>query len=177
MQYFTQGLRPQTRKLLDASAGGSITNKVEREARTLIEAMAQNEYRLENDWGAKKKAGMLELDTGTTLLAQQAKINNNIESLLKVFISQANPPATVNAAQGVQCDFCGQGHANGECFPAGSEQANYLANFKRTNPNNNPFSATYNPGWRDHPNFGWGGNKNQNSNQSQQQAPQQNNQQ
>jgi hypothetical protein len=163
--------------LLDASAGGSITNKVEREARTLIEAMAQNEYRVQNDRGAKKKAGMLDLDTGTTLLAQQAKMNNNIESLLKVFINQTTPPAPVNAAQGVQCDFCGQGHANGGCFPAGSEQANYLANYMRIPPNNDPFSATYNPGWRDHPNFGWGGNKNQNSNQSQQQAPQQNNQQ
>jgi hypothetical protein len=174
MQHFTQGLRPQTRMLLDASADGSITNKVEREARALIEAMSQNEYIVQHDRGAKKKSGMLYLDTGTTLLAQQTKMSNNIESLLKAFISQTTltPPAPVNAAQGLQCDFCGQGHANGECFPAGSEQAKYLANYRR-NPNNDPFSATYNPGWRNHPNFGWGSNQNQ----SQQQAPQHQNQQ
>jgi hypothetical protein len=70
MQHFIQGLRPQTIMLLDVSAGGSMTNKSEREARELIEAMTQNEYRVQHDRGAKKKVGMLELDTGTTLLAQ-----------------------------------------------------------------------------------------------------------
>ncbi|GAU51203.1 hypothetical protein TSUD_139230 [Trifolium subterraneum] len=59
-----------TRMLLDASAGGSLKNKDESEARELVEAMAQNEYRVQNDRGAKKKAGMLELDTQTAILAQ-----------------------------------------------------------------------------------------------------------
>ncbi|GAU44556.1 hypothetical protein TSUD_400200 [Trifolium subterraneum] len=52
MQYFTQGLRPQTRMLLDASAGGSLKNKDEVEAKELVETMAQNEYRAQNDQGA-----------------------------------------------------------------------------------------------------------------------------
>ncbi|GAU51890.1 hypothetical protein TSUD_416750, partial [Trifolium subterraneum] len=120
-----------------------------------------------NDRGPKKKPGMLELDTGTALLAGQSKMSNNIESLLKFFTNQSASQAQVNAAQGVICDFCHQNHANGECFPAGSEEANYLANFRKSNPNNNPFSNTYNKGWRDHPNFGWGGN----TSQSQQQTP------
>ncbi|KAK2435247.1 hypothetical protein QL285_020322 [Trifolium repens] len=174
MQHFTQGLRPQTRMLLDASAGGSLRNKVESQARELIENMAQNEYRVQNDRGPKKKPGMLELDTGTALLAGQSKMSNSIESLMKIFTNQSASQAQVNAAQGVTCDFCHQNHANGECFPAGSEEALYLANFRKSNPNNNPFSNTYNKGWRDHPNFGWGGN----TNQSQQQTPPpQNNQQ
>ncbi|MCI48920.1 hypothetical protein A2U01_0070163, partial [Trifolium medium] len=65
MQHFTQGLRAQARMLLDASAGGSLKNKDEREAKKLVEAMAQNEYKVLNDRGAKKKAGMIELDTQT----------------------------------------------------------------------------------------------------------------
>ncbi|MCI39621.1 hypothetical protein A2U01_0060853, partial [Trifolium medium] len=44
MQYFTQGLRAQTRISLDASAGGSLRNKDEVEARELVETMTQNEY-------------------------------------------------------------------------------------------------------------------------------------
>ncbi|GAU46577.1 hypothetical protein TSUD_402660 [Trifolium subterraneum] len=158
---------PQARMLLDASAGGSLRNKVESQARELIENMAQNEYRVQNDRGPKKKPGMLELDTGTALLAGQSKMSNSIESLLKIFTNQSASQAQVNAAQGVNCDFCHQNHANGECFPAGSEEALYLANFRKSNPNNNPFSNTYNKGWRDHPNFGWGGN----TSQSQQQTP------
>ncbi|MCI90395.1 hypothetical protein A2U01_0111687, partial [Trifolium medium] len=42
MQHFTQGLRAQTRMLLDASAGGSLNNKNENEAKDLVEIMAQN---------------------------------------------------------------------------------------------------------------------------------------
>ena len=30
-------------------------------------------------------------------------------------------------------------------------------------PRNDPFSNTYNPGWRNHPNFSWSNNNNQNS--------------
>ncbi|MCI39607.1 hypothetical protein A2U01_0060839, partial [Trifolium medium] len=42
--------------LLDASAGGSLKNKDEGEAKELVETMAQNEYRAQNDRGAKKRA-------------------------------------------------------------------------------------------------------------------------
>ncbi|GAU38529.1 hypothetical protein TSUD_148110 [Trifolium subterraneum] len=69
MQYFTQGLRTQTRMLLDASAGGSLKNEDEVEAKELVETMAQNEYRAQNDRGAKKKAGILELDTNNAIFA------------------------------------------------------------------------------------------------------------
>ncbi|MED6126642.1 hypothetical protein PIB30_080406 [Stylosanthes scabra] len=31
-------------------------------------------------------------------------------------------------------------------------------------PQNDPYSNTYNPGWRNHPNFSWGGNQGQWSN-------------
>jgi hypothetical protein len=168
MQHFTQGLRAQTRMFLDASAGGSLKNKNQTQARELIENMAQNEYRVQNDRGAKKKQGMLELDTQTALLAQSTLMNSQMAAVLKHITSTSNSQMPVMAANEVQCDFCGQGHANGQCFPDGSEEAKYLANFKRNNPKHDPYSNTYNPGWREHPNFGWGGN--QNSNQSQQQS-------
>ncbi|GAU21459.1 hypothetical protein TSUD_32900 [Trifolium subterraneum] len=172
MQHFTQGLRAQTRMLLDASAGGSLKNKDESEARELVEVMAQNEYRVQNDRGAKKKAGMLELDTQTALLAQSQLMNTQMTAMLKHFTTTPSTQMQAIAVQDVKCAFCGKGHANGECFPAGSEQAMYLSNFKKSNTTNNPYSNTYNPGWREHPNFGWGGNQNQ----SQQQAPSQNSQ-
>ncbi|GAU32930.1 hypothetical protein TSUD_152910 [Trifolium subterraneum] len=172
MQHFTQGLRAQTRMWLDASTGGSLKNKDESEARELVEAMAQNEYRVQNDRGAKKKAGMLELDTQTTILAQSQLMKNQMAAMLKHFTTTPAPPMQAKVVQDVKCNFCGQGHANGECFPAGSEEAMYLGNFKKNDPNNNPYSNTYNKGWRDHPNFGWG----ENQNQSQPQASSQNSQ-
>lgn len=72
------------------------------------------------------------------------------------------------------CDFCAGNHASNECqvrntFASTSsslEQVNYLAGNHRQQ--NNPFSKTYNPGWRNHPNLSWG---NQNNQWNQRNAP------
>ncbi|KAF7152131.1 hypothetical protein RHSIM_Rhsim01G0069400 [Rhododendron simsii] len=39
----------------------------------------------------------------------------------------------------------------------GSEQANFVSNYQLQN---NPYSNTYNPGWRNHPNFSWSNSQN-----------------
>ncbi|KAL4329702.1 hypothetical protein AHAS_Ahas13G0326500 [Arachis hypogaea] len=39
------------------------------------------------------------------------------------------------------------------------EQANYIGNASRQA--HDPYSNTYNPGWKNHPNFGWGNQENQ----------------
>ncbi|KAK2354220.1 hypothetical protein QL285_091766 [Trifolium repens] len=156
MQHFTQGLRAQTRMLLDASAGGSLKNKNEQEAMELIESMAQNEYRANNDRGAKKKPGMLELEANSAMLAEQKLMNNKMEALVQHFTkassAQHQSKAQVSQAQGLRCDFCKQAHENGECMPKGSEEAKYMANFRRSNPYNQ----------------GWGENQNQSPNPPQQ---------
>ncbi|CAJ2645122.1 unnamed protein product [Trifolium pratense] len=46
--------------------------------------MAQNEYRATNDRGAKKKGGVLELDTQTALLAQQKLMTSQMEAMMKL---------------------------------------------------------------------------------------------
>ncbi|GAU47100.1 hypothetical protein TSUD_403320 [Trifolium subterraneum] len=121
MQYFTQGLRPQIRMHLDASTGGSLKNKDEVEAKELIEIMAHNEYRAQNDRGAKKKADILELDTNSAILAQMKLMSSQMEELKKANskLSQAH----VDKFEEVKCDFCQGAHENGKCFPEGSEQA------------------------------------------------------
>ncbi|GAU44809.1 hypothetical protein TSUD_292020 [Trifolium subterraneum] len=121
MQHFTQGLRPQTRMLLDASTGGSLKNKDENEAKKLLETMAQNEYWAQNDRGAKKKAGVLELDTQSAILAQMKLMTHQMEARGK---ANSNPPqAQENKYEEVQCDFYKGPHANGGCFPEGSENS------------------------------------------------------
>ncbi|XP_058774816.1 uncharacterized protein LOC131649088 [Vicia villosa] len=62
-------------------------------------------------------------------------------------------PATVAAIQS-ECELCGiQGHQTSDCNllnESSSEQVNYTQG--------NPFSNTYNPGWRNHPNFSYKNN-------------------
>ncbi|PNX75451.1 hypothetical protein L195_g031387, partial [Trifolium pratense] len=152
MQMFTQGLRAQTRMILDASVGGSLKNRDEAEARELVESMAQNEYRAQNDRGAKKKGGVIELDTQSVLLAQQKLMTNQMETMIKLLSNPQSGTAQVGKVKGVRCDFCLQDHPNGGCFPEGSEEAKYLANFRKIYPNNNA-------------NSGWGGAQTQGANQ------------
>ncbi|KAA3487902.1 reverse transcriptase [Gossypium australe] len=59
----------------------------------------------------------------------------------------------------MECDSNLGGVANPEYPPyrhgMENEQINYMGNNPR--PQNNPYSNTYNAGWRNHPNFSWGG--------------------
>ncbi|MCI42828.1 hypothetical protein A2U01_0064065, partial [Trifolium medium] len=79
----------------------------------LIETMAQNEYRAQNDRGAKKKAGVLELDAQNALLAQSKIMTNQMEAMLKLITNAPPQQAQVSQVQEPRCDFCLQGHENG----------------------------------------------------------------
>ncbi|MCI52273.1 hypothetical protein A2U01_0073517 [Trifolium medium] len=63
--------------ILDASAGGSLKNRDETQAKELIETMSQNEYRAQNDRGAKKKGGV-QVDTQNALLSQSKIMTNQM---------------------------------------------------------------------------------------------------
>ena len=131
------------RMFLDASAGDSLKSKIDHEVQALIEKMAQNEYRADPD---KKKMGMFGVSENTTILANQEAMNKQLADLTKHVqgLTMANKSQQVAA---VKCDFCGEGHANGECVPEGvSEEANYMGNYQKPNP-------YYNPGFNKHPNL------------------------
>src|SRR3954464_3993421 len=59
------------------------------------------------------------------------------------------------------CNLCGGGHSSRDCF---------TSNYQRRQGNSygSPYSQTYNPNWRNHPNLSW----NNNHNVQQQQQPQ-----
>ena len=66
----------------------------------------------------------------------------------------------VKSVQNISCYVCDStDHSTQDCptLPALREslheQVNVVDNFKRPNPN--PYSQTYNSGWRNHPNFSW----------------------
>ncbi|KAG8490922.1 hypothetical protein CXB51_014749 [Gossypium anomalum] len=63
----------------------------------------------------------------------------------------------------MQCDSSGGGvHTEYEPFNSTTEeeQVNYMGN-NNFRSQNNPYSNTYNAGWKNHPNFSWGGQGNQ----------------
>ena len=85
LQIFTEGLTHNIRMFLDASAGGSLKNKTDHEVEALIESLAQNEYRADAE---KKKRGVYWVSDTTSILANQAAMNKQIEALTKACLFQ-----------------------------------------------------------------------------------------
>ncbi|XP_004514098.1 F-box protein CPR1-like [Cicer arietinum] len=79
MQIFCNGLRPNTRTMLDATTVGSLNYKTAAEARNVIEIMASNEQLMLYDKGGGSVSGILELNVmdglapGRTLCLTQGR--------------------------------------------------------------------------------------------------------
>jgi hypothetical protein len=82
------------------------------------------------------------------------RINAKIDALTQKIKSLIITPAAIEAAVTPSCELCGTpGHTNADCqLLAGipTNQVNYTQG--------NPYSNTYNPGWRNHPNFSYKNN-------------------
>ena len=68
-----------------------------------------------------------------------------------VFVEQ-----NVSSIDTISCVFCGGGHVYDD-YLNNLVSVNYVGNYNTENYNrgNNPYSNTYNPGWREHLNFSW----------------------
>ncbi|KAL4397397.1 hypothetical protein AHAS_Ahas01G0187800 [Arachis hypogaea] len=148
---------------IDNSAGGSLhKKKTPEETIELIELVASNQYlyssnRTPVNSETPQKRGVLEVDAINALLTQNKLMSQQINLLTHqmsgmqiLTINTQNPP------QEVSYDMAGNSMQNDNYDYAqpSFEQVNYMGSGPR-NPNNDPYSKTYNQGWRNHPNFGW----------------------
>ncbi|KAM1620715.1 hypothetical protein ACFXTN_017669 [Malus domestica] len=132
LQYFYEGLLPIERQMLDASAGGALVDKTPTAAKTLISNRALNAQQYEG--------------VGQRSNPRPHQVNEVVEG-----------PKVQNVAA---CGVCSmQGHLTDKCPQlienGGWETLNAVGFGNQYQPRNDPFSNTYNPGWRDHPNFKW----------------------
>ncbi|CAN6566324.1 unnamed protein product [Malus baccata var. baccata] len=132
LQYFYEGLLPIERQMLDASAGGALVDKTPTAAKTLISNRALNAQQYEG--------------VGQRSNPRPHQVNEVVEC-----------PKVKNVAA---CGVCSmQGHLTDKCPQlienGGWETLNAVGFGNQYQPRNDPFSNTYNPGWRDHPNFKW----------------------
>ncbi|KAG8478792.1 hypothetical protein CXB51_028622 [Gossypium anomalum] len=154
VQTFHNGLNPSTRQMVDAAAGGTINNKTTEEAYKFIEEMLLNNYQwLVMRTKPTKKASVYNVDAINMLSNQVELLKQKIDGLLGS--TQVHPV--------MRCDSSGGGaHTDYQPFnPTTDEkQVHYMGN-NNSRSQNNPYSNTYNAGWRTHPNFLWGGQRNQ----------------
>ncbi|CAL8993230.1 unnamed protein product, partial [Prunus brigantina] len=135
------GLLDSERMMVDATSGEGLMNKTADEAFTLFESLSANSQQWSHSKGrgAPMKAVVSEVST-----------NNEIAAKLDVMCSLLQQAVT--GPLGSKVDVQDQSFAEHML-----EQANAL---QARNPNNDPYSNTYNPGWRNHPNFKWSNNSN-----------------
>ncbi|XP_020972946.1 uncharacterized protein LOC110269457 [Arachis ipaensis] len=164
LHIFYDGLFYESRKAVDHLSGGSLNRKkTVEEAIEVIETVAENEYYYASERHNTK--GVMELNHVDTILAQN-----------KVFAKQlAELTRKLETKQVAAIHTQDQEEASTE--GGDWEEANYVGNQQRQPYD--PHSNTYNPGWKNHPNFEWGNQQNQhnkstyqNSNQRSYQATQ-----
>ena len=147
VQTFYNGLSGLMRTTVDAAAGGALMAKGEDQAWDLIEEMANNNSLWPTERSLIQRiAGIYEVGANTAVSVKLDQICKYMETLS----TQSNIGATSST----------YGGAPEPTQP--EETVNYVNNFNRQE--NNPYSNTYNPGWRNHPNFSWSNNSGQRNN-------------
>ncbi|KAM1415316.1 hypothetical protein ACFX2I_006983 [Malus domestica] len=117
--------------MLDASAEGALVDKTPMAAKTLIANRALNAQQYEG-------------------LGQRDPPRQQVNEMAEGMKIQGPSVCGVCSMQGHLNDQCPQLIENG-----GWESANAVGFGSQSQPRNDPYSNTYNPGWRDHPNFKW----------------------
>ncbi|KAK4271099.1 hypothetical protein QN277_019840 [Acacia crassicarpa] len=155
---FFNGMLPSSRMMINAAAGGKLKNKTPEEALELFEAMGS----LENETVTPQpKRGVLHPDSYSTILAYNENIsqqNKVIQQQLAAITKQltSSQVSSITSQPPLLCDFCKEEHANGDCEAGSTEETaevNYMSNLPRNQFN--PYSNTYNLGWKSHPNFSY----------------------
>ncbi|XP_057443902.1 uncharacterized protein LOC130736066 [Lotus japonicus] len=126
---FYTALNDYTRDKLDTAApGGAFDVLPTSEALEIINNLATRAMHSNND--RQNRKSVQEVETYDAVLASNKKLSQKMDAIVK------------------RLDDCHVGNDDAKF----DEEVKIL-----TNPQNNPYSNTYNAGWRNHPNFYWGG--------------------
>ncbi|XP_051130793.1 uncharacterized protein LOC127251225 [Andrographis paniculata] len=151
IQYFYDGLSLMDRNIIDAASGGVLLNKTPTQAWDLIARMAENTQQ----FGSRDVGQMSGNNSDHAIQSMQQQLSELTSFVRKMVVEKSNPSVQVKV-----CGICtSAGHPTDAC-PTLQEEcavdvnaANYGMNRP---PAYNPYSNTYNPGWRDHPNLRYG---------------------
>ncbi|KAL0362574.1 UNVERIFIED_CONTAM: hypothetical protein Scaly_1212600 [Sesamum calycinum] len=142
------GLSSMDRKLIDAASGGALFNKTPTEARNLISIMASNTQQFGTRYDDPPRRS-----NEVSIAAFDERLNE-LTSLVKKL--------AVERTQHVKaCGICtSPGHVTDMCptlQEGPTEHTDAIGGFSGQQQRRyDPFSNTYNPGWKDHPNLSYG---------------------
>ncbi|XP_058192109.1 uncharacterized protein LOC131309504 [Rhododendron vialii] len=151
--------------MVDASCGGTFMLKNENQGWDLFGQLAENSrHRASSSRTNRtnstslKQSGLHEVGRSDDLSYKVDALTHKINSLLS--LSHGPSHSSPLAAVAEVCQLCSSPcHQINECHMASQfpeflqEHVNAAQGFGR--PANDPYSHTYNPSWKNHPNFGW----------------------
>ncbi|CAN6686569.1 unnamed protein product [Malus baccata var. baccata] len=158
MNIFYDGLNATTKSQVNASARGSLMSKSATEAFKLFDMMASESQQWTEE--QTQKRGVFEISQSSpNVSAQIAKMEKNFNAKFTALMQVSSMPNAQEA-----CIICSETtHDITQCPNKDSypelvqEHVNMVNNFIRSR--SDPYSNTYNPGWKNHPNLSWGGNQ------------------
>ncbi|XP_040947714.1 uncharacterized protein [Gossypium hirsutum] len=163
LQYFYEGLKPIEMNMVDAASGGALVNMTPQQARDLISTMAANSQQFRANPEPPRRVHQL---SDSTIEDRLDRLTNIVNSL----VTEKSKPARV-------CGICATPEHTTDACPSLCDDSmahlDAVKNFPRPPQRRyDPYANTYNPGWRDHPNFSYGANPRYNQ-PYQNRAPQQ----
>ncbi|CAN6583754.1 unnamed protein product [Malus baccata var. baccata] len=137
--------------MLDASAGGALVDKTPMAAKILIANRALNAQQYEGvGQRGPPRQQVHEVSSTSDIHSQLANLTSIVSQMAEGMRMQGPMVCGVCSIQGHASEKCPQLIENG-----GWESANAIGFQGQNQSRNDPYSNTYNPGWRDHPNFKW----------------------
>ncbi|KAM2449519.1 hypothetical protein PS1_019615 [Malus domestica] len=151
LQYFYEELLPIECQMLDASVGGALVDKTPMAAKTLIANRALNAQQYEGvGQRDTPRQQVNEVSSTSDIQSQLANLTSIVSQMVEGMRMKEPSVCGVCSIQGHASEKCPQLIENG-----GWESANAIEFQGHNQPRNDPYSNTYNPGWRNHPNFKW----------------------
>ncbi|KAG8655769.1 hypothetical protein MANES_04G064966v8 [Manihot esculenta] len=145
IQFFYGGLSPLERKFIYVTCGGSIEDKTPRQMRELISTLAASS----RQYGEERQLQRANEVNFPSMSELTSVIKNAVVDVVQQ-IQAPQPPRP--------CGIClCVGHLTDQCstLQEDHQQANAIGRYNNQ-PRYDPYSTTYNPGWKDHPNFSYG---------------------
>ncbi|KAM2960453.1 hypothetical protein FF1_030149 [Malus domestica] len=152
MQIFYDGLTQTCQSTVDNAAGGALKKKNAQESYNIYEMLGSNAQHKDV---RGKKLGVYETNANHDLSLQVANLERKLESVLNL-VPKPNEVCAICNIPSHPTHQC----PSREAYPEFVQEQVNLMNSYNQRPRNDAFSNTYNPGWRDHPNFSWKNNNN-----------------
>jgi hypothetical protein len=159
VQFFYQGLSQPNRSMIESMNGGAFFNLTGDLAYKTLDKLADNSQQWDFT-SCRDKSTRNPKKGGIHELKGEADLNLKIDAIVKRLdaLSLGKPIAAANTFPIESCSVCASPmHQAQNCPPMTifyeMEQVNAFNNFQKQS--SGPYSESYNPGWRNHPNFSW----------------------